>query len=137
MNSIMANITIIGFIDNIRYLQDSVLVFVSEFKKGYKKSDGTIVEDRYLSWKTVWKPYFKKYFNEHFTDGMLVEIKGDVLPFALNHEKIIDGYSVIGQCCNVFSYPRSSVRQEQKMIKESQASDYAIPNLDEFNKPDF
>ena len=133
----MADITIIGFIDNIRYLQDSVLLFVSEFKKGYKKTDGTVVDDKYVSWKTIWKPYFKKYFNEHFSNGMLVEIKGDIQPFAIEHDKIIDGYSVIGQCCNIFSYPRANVRKEQKMIKESQENGWGKPDLEEYNKPDF
>lgn len=133
----MASVNIIGFIEKVKYLPDSVLVFISEFKKGYKRKDGTIVDDKYMSWKTIWKPYFKNYINTHFNDGMLVEVKGEILPYAIEHEKIIEGYSCIGQCLNVFSYPRSSVKQEQKMIKESQLHSTGIPNLDDYNQPDF
>ena len=133
----MASVSIIGFIDKVKYLPDSVLVFVSEYKKGYRRKDGIVVDDKYISWKTIWKPYFRKYISDHFNDGMLVEIKGDILPYAIEHEKIIDGYSCIGQCINLFSYPRASVKQENKMIKESQMHDTATPNLDEYNKPDF
>ena len=59
------------------------------------------------------------------------------MPYAIEKEKIIDGYSVIGQTINISSYPRASVKQEAKMIKESQMHDTATPNLDEYNKPDF
>ena len=133
----MANVTIIGFIEKMRFLSDSILVFVSEFKKGYKKKNGDIIEDKYMSWKTIWKPYFKTYINNHFSDGMLVEIKGEILPYAIEHEKIIDGYSCIGQCINAFSYPRASVKQEQRMVKDSQLHASGTPDLEAFNKPDF
>jgi len=133
----MANVTIIGFVEKLVYKPDCVLLFVSEYKKGYKRNDGTIVDDKYMSWKTIWKPYFKKYLSEHFSDGMLVEVKGDVLPYAIEHEKLVDGYSVIGQCCNRFSYPRLGVKKELRMIKESQMSDMGVPNLDEYEQADF
>ena len=133
----MASVSIIGFIDKVKYLPDSVLVFVSEFKKGFRRKDGTIVDDKYMSWKTIWKPYFRKYITEHFNDGMLVEIKGDILPYAIDHDKIIDGYSCIGQCINLFSFPRASVKQEQRMQKESQLHGDGTPDLDGFNQPDF
>lgn len=133
----MAAVNIIGFIEKMRFLPDSILVFVSEYKKGFKRKDGTIVDDKYMSWKTIWKPYFKNYINAHFSDGMLVEIKGEILPYAINHEKVVDGYSCIGQCINIFSYPRSSVKQEIRMIKESQQTSSGTPNLDAFNEPDF
>lgn len=133
----MADFTVIGFINTIKYLQDSVLVFVDEFKKGYKKNNGEIVEDKYFSWKCVFKPYFKKYVNEHFSNGMLVQIKGEIIPYAIQNKSITDGYSVLGQTINLYSYPRGSVKQEQRMIKESQMYDTETPNLDEYNKPDF
>ena len=133
----MASFGCIGFIDTIKYLPDACLVFLSEFRKGYRKKDGTIVDDKYLSWKCVFKPYFKKYISDHFGNGMLVEVKGEVLPYAIEHEKLIDGYSVIGQCINLTSYPRSSAKQEIRMMKESQETDGEKPNLESFNQPDF
>ena len=135
----MANITIIGFVDNIKYLpnQGGCFVFVSEFKKGYKKSNGEVVDDKYLSWKIIFKQGLVNYINNHFSNGMLVEVKGDVLPYAIEKETLVQGYSVIGQTINLFSFPRSSVKQEQKMIKESLLHGSEIPNIDEYKKPDF
>ena len=135
----MANITIIGFVDNIKYLpnQGGCFVFVSEFKKGYKKSNGEVVDDKYLSWKIIFKQGLVKYINNHFNNGMLVEIKGDVFPYAIDKETIVQGYSVIGQCMNLASYPRSTVKMEQNLVKESLLHGSEIPNIDEYKKPDF
>ena len=135
----MANITIIGFVDNIKYLpnQGGCFVFVSEFKKGYKKSNGEVVDDKYLSWKVIFKQGLVKYINNHFNRGMLVEIKGEVLPYSIEHEKIVDGYSVIGQTLNMCSFPRSQMRSEEKMIKESQNTFDEKPDLEGYNKDDF
>lgn len=133
----MASFSVIGFVETIKLLQDSCILYLSEFKKGFKKGDGTVVDDRYMSWKIIFKGYFKKYLTEHFNKGMLVEVKGEVAPYAVDHEKTIDGYSVIGQTCNLFSYPRYFVKSEMKMIKDGENSDMGQPNLDDFIKPDF
>lgn len=133
----MADFTVVGFINTVKYLPDAVLVFVDEFKKGYKKPNGEVMDDKYLSWKCVFKAYFKKFINEHFSNGMLVQVKGDILPYAIQNQKITDGYSVIGQTINIASYPRSFARQETKMQKESQINDGEIPDIDNYNKPDF
>ena len=135
----MAAINIIGFVDTIKYLpnQGGCLVFVSEFKKGYRKSNGDIVDDKYLSWKVIFKQGLVNYITNHFNNGMLVEIKGDAMPYAIDKETIVQGYSVIGQTMNLFSFPRSSVKQEIKMIKESQLHASEIPDLEAHNEPDF
>ena len=133
----MADYTVTGFINTVKYLPNAALVFIDEFKRGYKKTNGETVEDKYLSWKCVFKPYFKKFINEHFSNGMLVQVKGEILPYAIQHQNIVDGYSVLGQTINLASFPRASVKQENKMIKESQMHDSATPNLEDYNKPDF
>lgn len=133
----MADFTVIGYINNIKYLQDSCLVFLDEFRKGFRKKDGTIVDDKYLSWKCIFKPYFKKYINEQFNKGMLVQVKGEIMPYAIEKEHLVDGYSVIGQTINLASYPRASVKQEAKMIKDSQMHASETPDLEGFNAPDF
>lgn len=133
----MADFTVIGYINNIKYLQDSCLVFLDEFRKGFRKKDGTIVDDKYLSWKCIFKPYFKKYINEQFNKGMLVQVKGEIMPYAIEKEHLVDGYSVIGQTINVASYPRASVKQEAKMIKDSQMHASETPDFEGFNAPDF
>lgn len=133
----MAAFQVIGFIDALKVLPDSCILMMSEFKKGYKKSDGTIVDDRYHSWKIIYKGYFIKYLTTHFSKGMLVEVKGDIVPYAIEHGEVTEGYSVLGETCNMFSYPRYSIKQERKMIKESQANSDETPDLDGYNQPDF
>ena len=133
----MASFQVIGFIDAIKYQQGFCFVFVSEFKKGFKKRDGIIVDDKYVQWKVIFKQGLVKYINEHFSNGMLVEVKGEILPYAVEHDKIIEGYSVIGQTINVASYPRASIRQEAKMVKDSLLHSDEQPDLDTYNQPDF
>lgn len=135
----MAAINIIGIVENIKYLPNNggCLVFLSEYKRGYRKSDGTRVEDKYLSWKCIFKQGLVKYISEHFGNGMVVEIKGEVLPYAIDHSVIVEGYSVIGQTMNMFSIPKTYLRQEKRMIVESQRHSDELPDLEEYNKPDF
>lgn len=133
----MAAFSVIGFVDAVKVQQDFVLLFVSEYKKGYKKKTGEVVDDKYISWKVIFKSSFRKYIIDHFAKGMLVEVKGEVFPYAIEHGELKDGISIIGQCVNMFSYPRSSVKQELRMIKESQDASTEQPNLDEFNREDF
>ena len=133
----MASFESISFISTIKYLPDAVLVFLDEFHKGYRKANGEIVDDKYLTYKTVWKPYFKKYISEHFGNGMLVQVKGEMLPYSIEKGNIVVGYTVIGQHITLASFPRQSVKQEQKMIKESQLHGNGTPNLEAYNEPDF
>lgn len=136
----MASIYLVGIIESIKYLPNNggCLVFLSEYKRGYKRaSDGVRIDDKYLSWKCIFKQGLVKYINNHFGNGMIVEIKGEVLPYAVEHENIVDGYSVIGQTLNMFSVPRTQLRQEQRMIKESQLHSQEIPDMETFNQPDF
>ena len=133
----MASFEVIGLVNTIKYMADHCLVFIDEFKKGYKKQDGTRVEDRYISWKCIFKPYFKKYINEHFSNGMLVQVKGEVMPYAIDHDRLVDGYSVIGQTINMASYPKSMLKQERRMIKESLENSNEKPNLQDHLTPDF
>lgn len=133
----MASFSVIGFIESVKPLPDSCILFLSEYKKGYKKSDGTIVNDKYVSWKIIYKGYFTKYITSHFGKGMLVEVKGEILPYAIEHGQTVEGISVIGQTCNMYSYPRYNVKIENKMIKDSQLASDEQPDLDSYNLPDF
>ena len=134
----MAAIILNGFIDNIHYNPNgSVIVYVSEFKKGYRHKNGTIVEDKYISWRCIFKQGLKKYINEHFSNRMYVEVKGDILPYAIDDDKIVDGYSLIGQTLNLSSFPRLYAKDERKMMKESQLNCTDKPDLKTYNEPDF
>lgn len=133
----MASFSVIGFIEGVKPLPDSCILFLSEYKKGYRKSDGTIVDDKYVSWKIIYKGYFIKYITSHFSKGMLVEVKGEVLPYAIEHGQTVEGVSVIGQTCNMYSYPRYNVKIEKKMIKDSQLASDEKPDLESYMQSDF
>lgn len=135
----MADIQILGHISNIKFQQECILIFVDERKRGYKKQDGTIVEDKILSWKCIFSGNEKKrgYINKFFNTGMLVQVKGEVLPYAVEQGSMIDGYSVFVQTINVAAYPSNNLRIEKKMIKESQNSSTDTPDLERFEEPDF
>lgn len=135
----MANVSIVGIIEGIKYLTNGggCFVFLSEYKKGYKKSDGTRVDDKYMSWKVIYKQGLVSYINNHFSNGMVVEVKGEVLPYAIENGETVDGYSVIGQTMNVFSVPRLYQRQEARLQKETQMHSSGKPDLQAYNEPDF
>ena len=126
-----------GFVNTIKYLPDACLVYIDDFEMGYKRPNGEIVEDKYLSWKVIFPSGMKGFITKYFGNGMLVDIVAKMKPYEIEQDKIIEGYSCLGLSIQRASYPRSSVRQERKMIKESQMNDDARPNLEEFNNPDF
>lgn len=133
----MADIQVTGFVNTIKYLPDAVLVFVDEFRKGYKKPNGDIVDDKYLSWKIIFKNGLRNYINKFFNNGMLVTIKGEAFPYAIEKDALVDGYSFVGQTMNIASYPRSTARLEQRMVKESILHSSENPDLNAYNEPDF
>lgn len=126
-----------GFINTIKYLPDSCLVFLDEYRNGYTTSDGKIVEEKYLTWRIVFKGYFKKYISQHFSDGMLVEIDAEMLPYAVEKGKSVEGYSCIGKTIDRASFPRYMAKQEMKMIKDSMMHADEMPNIEAYNEPDF
>lgn len=135
----MASILIYGIIEAIRHLpnQGGCIVYVSEFKKGYKKKDGGRVEDRNYQWKVIYKQGLVKYITDHFSTGMVVEIKGDAAPFAVIQEKTVDGYTVFGQTMNMFSYPKVFQHLEERAIKESAETSFGKPDIQSFKADDF
>jgi hypothetical protein len=135
----MASVNIIGIIESVKFIPNGggCFVFLSEYRKGYRKSDGTRVEDKYLSWKVIYKQGLVNYINNHFSTGMVVEVKGEVLPYAIENGETVDGYSVIGQTMNIFSVPRLYQRQEARMQKDSQLNSSGEPDLEGYNAPDF
>lgn len=127
-----------GHIEGIKYAENSVIVTASEIRKGYKKKDGTVVDDEILSYRFIFKPYFKNYVASHFSKGMYVKIKGIMMPYAKTHNgEIIDGYSIIGQTIDVAAYPSKYIKNEKRIIKDSILKSDESPNLDAYNAPDF
>ena len=134
----MADITLYGHIEGIRYRENSVLVTLSEYRKGYKRSDGVIVDDEVVSYAVVFREYFKKYVAEHFGAHMLVKIKVTMLPYAKDKEgNYCNGYTILGETINVASMPNRVVRSERKMLKDSQSHPPGTPDLCTYTQPDF
>lgn len=133
----MAKFIVQGYIRSVRFLDDACLVFLDEFKKGFKRSNGEYVDDKYLQWKIVFKGYFKGYIANHFSNGMLVDVYAEALPYAVEHGKVVDGYSCIGKTIDIASYPRLSARHEMSIQKESLLHSDESPDLDSFESPDW
>lgn len=134
----MASFQCTGVITNISYKEGFCIVFVSEYKRGYKQKNGVIVEDKYLLWSCIYKQGLVKYINSHFSNGMIVEVKGEIMPYAIEHGKIVDGYSVIGQTLNMASFPSARKKQEAKLQKDSQEGmSNAVPDIEGYMEDDF
>lgn len=135
----MADFQVLGHISVIKYLPECILVFVDETKNGYRKNDGTIVEDKVYCWKCIFSgnESKRKYIMKYFNRGMLVQVKGEIVPYAIEKNNVVDGYSIFIQTINRASYPRTTVKTEAKMIKESQSNMNDLPNVDDYNEPDF
>lgn len=127
-----------GVIRTIKFLPDSVIVYVDDMEKGYVKPDGTRIDDLLYTWKVIFKanPY-RNFIAKYFNDGMLVDIDARMRPFAVEKETEVQGYSCIGLSIQRGCNTRASHIQEMKMVKESQERSMAQPNLEEYNKPDF
>lgn len=126
-----------GFINTIKYLPDTCLVYIDDFEMGYKRSNGEIVDDKYLSWKVIFPSGMKAFITKYFGNGMLVDIVAKMKPYEIEQDKIIEGYSCLGLSIQRASYPRASVKQEQRMMKESQEYSSETPNMESYNEPDF
>ena len=133
----MASFEVTGFINTIKYLPDACIVYVDEFKGGHTTSKGVVVEDKYLSWKIIYKAYFKDFVAKHFNKGMLVNVKGEVLPFGKKGDEYVDGYSILGQTINIASYPRAFVKKELMAQKDSQLHSHGTPDLEGYMEEDF
>ena len=68
---------------------------------------------------------------------MLVQVKGEIVPYAVEHGELVEGYSVFIQTINRASYPTTLIKQEKRMIAESQMNSSEQPDLESYNKPDF
>lgn len=135
----MANVQFVGVLKSIRVMpmDKGVAITVHEFKKGYRKKNGDVVTDRWNEWRVMYVKSLIPYVTEHFGRGMMVEIKGEIIPYAMVDDKPVDGYTILGQTLNMASIPRPYALQEQKMIKDSQANATDKPDLDAYNDPDF
>lgn len=132
----MAEISINATIDAIRYLEKSILVYVSEPRNGYKKADGTKVEPTIWSWKCIFNNNARNTIGKYFGRGSWVNIRGDIQPFGLDKGEAVDGYVVWGKTINHAHLPKN-IKREKQMIKESQKYADGTPDIEAYNQDDF
>lgn len=134
----MADVILCGHIVGIRYTETSAIVSLTERKQGYKKKDGTIVDDELLTYLVYFKAYFRNYISSHFNKGALVKIYATLLPYMKDHDgKTIDGFTLIGKTIDLAPYPSNTLRMEHKMIKDSLLHSVGTPNVDSYMQDDF
>jgi len=134
----MAVFTLNGHIEAIKYTETAVFVFVSEVCNGYKDGSGKVVDNEVLMWKILFPKGMASYITKFFAKGMLVNIYGIPKPYAKDQDgNILEGITILGKNIDRAAYQRTSVRQEKKMIRDSQLNSTESPDLESFNQPDF
>lgn len=134
----MANFSVIGILEGVRYTQDGAIATISEYRRGYTKADGTVVDETLMHWKVIYKAYFKKYISSNFRAGALVAVKGEISPYAIHSGEVVDGYSIKGETLNLASFPKN-LKRERRMLRESQLSndDNSQPDVASYREDDF
>lgn len=134
----MVDVLIFGFVESIRCNDNFVVVKVSVRRAGYKKKDGTVVGEEILVYRIMFASYMRRYISEHFDAGILVKIKGTMLPYAKDGKgDIVDGYTILGQTMERGTYPLQSSRISKKVLKDSVGHEVGNPDLDGFLSDDF
>lgn len=126
-----------GEIRTIKYLPDSIVLYIDDMERGYKRTDGVIVDDIFFSWKVVFSNNYKNFIVKFFNEGMLVDIDAKMRPFAVERGESVQGYSCLGLSIQRSSYIKRYVKQEIKMVKDSQLASTETPDLESYNSPDF
>jgi hypothetical protein len=126
-----------GEIRTIKYLPDSIVLYIDDMERGYKRADGVIVDDIFFTWKVVFSKNYKNFIVKFFNEGVLVDIDAKMRPFAVERGESVRGYSCLGLSIQRSSYIKRNAKQELKMIKDSQLASSEQPDLDAYNQPDF
>jgi hypothetical protein len=68
---------------------------------------------------------------------MLVQVKGEIVPYTVENGNCVDGYSIYIQTINRASYPTTAIKMEKKLIRETQAHSKEKPDFESYSKEDF
>jgi hypothetical protein len=131
----MNRLVLQGYLNTVKYLPNSCLVYIDEHKGGYKKQSGELVPEKYMQWKIAFKGYFKKYISEHFRNGQLVEVVAEMFPFAVVDGAQVEGYSCIGKSTiGSILKTKSNAKIEERFraIKAAKAIIFFITTLSYF-----
>lgn len=135
----MADIQILGHISNIKYNPESILIMVDENKNGYRKPNGEVVDAKVYQWRCYFSGNESKrnYINKYFNRGMLVQVKGEIVPYTVENGNCVEGYSIYIQTINRASYPTTAIKMEKKLIRDTQAHTAGVPDLEGYKQDDF
>lgn len=132
----MADVTLFGVIERIKCSESFVSVTVLERRLGYRRKDGTQVEEAMLSYRILFKSNMRKYITGYFQHGNLVKVKGTFLPYCTNKEGVVkEGYTILGQTIEYGVYPRMGVDVEKKLVSLGKGN-LSQPDVD-FMEDDF
>ena len=135
---VMADITLYGHIEGIRYNTKSVLVVLSEDRCGFVRRNGERVSEELLTFRVVFNANSRSYISSYFSVGNLVKVRGSLLPYVKRKDGTFgEGYTILGQLLELAAYPKRSVGMERRMLKESVAHPCGEPNVDSFMDDDF
>lgn len=135
---VMADITLYGHIEGIRYNTKSVLVVLSEYRCGFVRRNGERVSEELLTFRVVFNANSRSYISSYFSVGNLVKVRGSLLPYVKRKDGTFgEGYTILGQLLELAAYPKRSAGMERRMLKESVAHPCGEPDVDSFMDDDF
>ena len=133
----MADVTLYGHIDGIRYKEKSIFVTISEYRCGFTRRDGERVPDELLTFRVVFLANSRKYISTYFSAGNLVRVYGSLLPYVKKQDGgFAEGYTILGKYMELATYPKRSAGMERKLLKESVERPCGVPDVDSYLEED-
>lgn len=134
----MADVTLYGHIEGIRYKEKSVVVTISEYRCGFVRRDGERVPEELLSFPVVFLAHSRKYISTYFHAGCLVKVRGTLLPYVKKRDGTMgEGFTILGQLLELAAYPKRGVGLERKLLRAGVEHPCGEPDVEGFMDSDF
>lgn len=134
----MADVTLYGHIEGIRYKEKSIFVTVSEYRCGFVRRDGERVPEELLTFVVVFLASSRKYISSYFKVGSLVKVRGSLLPYVKKRDgTLAEGCTILGQLIELATYPKRSALVEKSAVRDSGEHPCGVPSVDSYLEDDF
>ena len=134
----MADVTLYGHIEGIRYKEKSIFVTVSEYRCGFVRRDGERVPEELLTFVVVFLASSRKYISSYFKVGSLVKVRGSLLPYVRKRDgTLVEGCTISGQLIELATYPKRSALVEKSAVRDSEEHPCGVPSVDSYLEDDF
>lgn len=134
----MADVTLYGHIEAIRYKEKSIFVTVSEYRCGFTRRDGERVPEELLTFVVVFMSSSRNYIATYFSVGNLVKVRGSLLPYVKKRDGTTgEGCTILGNYMELAAYPKRTVALEKKLLREGVVNPCGEPDVDGFLDEDF